>query len=467
MSDRPVFIEEQIEVPFSLPSTSNSGAIVGILTAPSHPSYPKSVLVLMHGFAGHKNYCYQKMLAHRLAQSDLGLYSFRFDFRGCGESAEIESPNGRTLDEDYYDIRDVLKYVREQLQLYVLALVAHSRGAVAALMYAAKYDPTIPNLINCSGRFRTEQIKERVAKFSRTWEEDGGYWVDIPRYMKTQRVWVPAEETLSLAEPNMNEIATLPNSTSFLTVYGLSDVIVAVKDSEMFANLLGDRHTLKFIPDADHNFYSRNSETGVRINHNPEVVKIIAQWISAEERRKRFLYRSGWLSTVSRWKNVDGVMNFRDFGGWQTPTGHYVRPGYLLRAASLNGITEQGKRVVNKLNAKKSFDLRSSSECEQNGIYNIPGLERVHVPVGADKDMSPEQIARVLDLAALGSEGFLTVYREFLTDGISAYRSIFEHIRDEPDEPLIIHCTAGKDRTGVICALILLTAGVDSNTIAR
>jgi protein tyrosine/serine phosphatase len=63
-------------------------------------------------------------------------------------------------------------------------------------------------------------------------------------------------------------------------------------------------------------------------------------------------------------------------------------------------------------------------------------------------------------------QGFKKAYYDILTNGGPAYKAIFTHIRDSPTEPFIIHCTAGKDRTGVVGALILSLVGVDQNTIA-
>lgn len=48
-----------------------------------------------------------------------------------------------------------------------------------------------------------------------------------------------------------------------------------------------------------------------------------------------------------------------------------------------------------------------------------------------------------------------------------AYKTILLHIANEPDKPLVVHCTAGKDRTGVICALLLSLCGVDDETVAK
>jgi len=57
-------------------------------------------------------------------------------------------------------------------------------------------------------------------------------------------------------------------------------------------------------------------------------------------------------------------------------------------------------------------------------------------------------------------------YQAILENAPASYRQILLHIANEPSEPMIIHCTAGKDRTGVISALILSLCGVDDRTVA-
>ena len=63
-------------------------------------------------------------------------------------------------------------------------------------------------------------------------------------------------------------------------------------------------------------------------------------------------------------------------------------------------------------------------------------------------------------------QGFVRAYTDILEAAPSSYRKILLHLANEPSKPLIIHCTAGKDRTGVLCALILSLCGVEDHIVA-
>lgn len=65
------------------------------------------------------------------------------------------------------------------------------------------------------------------------------------------------------------------------------------------------------------------------------------------------------------------------------------------------------------------------------------------------------------------TQGFAAAYTDILEHAPPSYTQIFRHIAERPSSPLLLHCTAGKDRTGVFCALILSLCGVDDETVAR
>jgi protein tyrosine phosphatase len=64
-------------------------------------------------------------------------------------------------------------------------------------------------------------------------------------------------------------------------------------------------------------------------------------------------------------------------------------------------------------------------------------------------------------------QGFTRAYSDILNNAPPSYRTILLHLANEPSKPLIVHCTAGKDRTGVICAVVLSLCGVDDEIVAH
>jgi len=129
-----------------------------------------------------------------------------------------------------------------------------------------------------------------------------------------------------------------------------------------------------------------------------------------------------------------------------------------------------GKHKVKELGVTKVFDLRSDTEIRK---YNTPqphidGVEVIHTPVFQTADYSPEMMAKRYQLYASGkTEAFLELYSQILDHGGPAFGAILRHIRDKPNEGCIFHCTAGKDRTGIIAAIILKLAGVPDEEISK
>ena len=91
------------------------------------------------------------------------------------------------------------------------------------------------------------------------------------------------------------------------------------------------------------------------------------------------------------------------------------------------------------------------------------------MPVFAEQDYGPEQVAlRYKEYTRSGSSaGFVKAYHDILVAGASAYGTIFRHLAAAKPSPCLVHCTAGKDRTGVLVALLFLLAGAPADEIAK
>lgn len=479
-----------------------------------YPATHKAALIL-HGQGGHRNYCYQKLIAHRLA-AELGIFSLRIDFRGCGDSADNEDDTqGRVLRQDVDDIQACAEFLMNGelntlgIDLTLSTIIAHSRGAVAMFLWAQKQDELVkqgnphaiivPNLVNCASRFSLATVLNRYGSL----RNHDYIPLHMYRHGKYQTIQVSTKEILALAEPNLNDLWKLSRDWSVLSIYGSDDHIIPRYDCANFANVLNrgrHSHTLKVIPDADHNFYGIheiNSEDdaetynpqnlplkGGKVNFNVVVTDYIIEYLQPDNELQRFLSMSNVIGKVPRWKDVEGVNNFRDIGGWRihnptfklqtlcdgtTDINYYVKPHLAFRCANIAGLTENGLTTLKNLGIKAIFDLRSDGEVEKDGYPQ--GLEpydikRIHCPVFTKDDYSPHAIAVRYSNLMTSWSTYVHVYQDMLELGTNAYKRVFEYIRDE-NQPFIFHCTAGKDRTGVLGMLILLLAGIDKDIIAK
>ncbi|KAK4542480.1 hypothetical protein LTR36_006732 [Oleoguttula mirabilis] len=172
---------------------------------------------------------------------------------------------------------------------------------------------------------------------------------------------------------------------------------------------------------------------------------------------------------------IPGIFNFRGIGG------HYVGPGLIFRSADPTKATSIGlQKMRQDLGIRVIYDLRSAPEIKRDGpewagvavdkadVFEPYGIKREWVPVFAEKDYGPEQVAlRYKEYTRSGSEGFVQAYRDILRAGTAAYGTILRHLAQDKPAPCLVHCTAGKDRTGVLVALLFMLAGAPVDDIAE
>ncbi|KXS96834.1 hypothetical protein AC578_7412 [Pseudocercospora eumusae] len=177
--------------------------------------------------------------------------------------------------------------------------------------------------------------------------------------------------------------------------------------------------------------------------------------------------------------DVPGIANFRDIGDHDDGK---IRKGLVYRSADPSKATEEGLQKMSRdleKGIKYIFDLRSQPEIKRDGPeraggeleedpFHAHGMIRSWVPVFAEADYGPEQVAVRYRHYTTGSEGFVKAYNDIaLAAAPQAYGTIFRHLSKPNPEPCLIHCTAGKDRTGVIVALLSLLAGREKEVIAE
>ena len=162
--------------------------------------------------------------------------------------------------------------------------------------------------------------------------------------------------------------------------------------------------------------------------------------------------------TSERLIRLEGAVNFRDLGGYPVGGGYRTRWRVLFRADGLGDLTPTDFDVLRALDIRTVIDLRSGDELER-GRFDVDAhpVTFPHFPI-IEKLPDPDEFDRRPGL--LGSQ-----YQEMLRDAGGPIRSVLEILAIPGALPAVFHCTAGKDRTGVLSALVLTLLGVDEDAV--
>jgi protein-tyrosine phosphatase len=155
----------------------------------------------------------------------------------------------------------------------------------------------------------------------------------------------------------------------------------------------------------------------------------------------------------------DGCVNVRDFGGLQTEDGRTTRFQRVVRSDSVSGLTDEGWRALADYGVSRIVDLRWHDELAEDPPRDLD-VEVVHVPVFPDLGDPAWEAAE-----AGGDRG--REYAWLLETGADRFARAVASVADAPDGPVVVHCAAGKDRTGLVAALLLRLAGVPHEAIVE
>jgi protein-tyrosine phosphatase len=165
-----------------------------------------------------------------------------------------------------------------------------------------------------------------------------------------------------------------------------------------------------------------------------------------------------------------GADNFRDLGGYQTRDGRFLRWGRLYRSNELSDLSGEDVRYLSRLGLRLVCDLRSQGEraARPSRVAGAPAPASLVLPV-SEEGVDPETMRgriRSGGIAALSVEAtMLDAYRSFPGEHAAAWSALFARLARPENLPTLVHCTAGKDRTGFAAALVLLALGVPEATV--
>ena len=165
-----------------------------------------------------------------------------------------------------------------------------------------------------------------------------------------------------------------------------------------------------------------------------------------------------------------GAPNFRDFGGYRSADGRQVRWGYLFRSGQLSSLSDADVALLASLDLDLVFDFRRLEEQEADASR----LPRQSTPRVVSLPIIPGSNSRFFERAGEQSNQpdamfnfMLEINRDFAGPQAVTYSRMFREILAAPDARFLVHCAAGKDRTGFAAAIILLALGVSRDLVMR
>lgn len=167
---------------------------------------------------------------------------------------------------------------------------------------------------------------------------------------------------------------------------------------------------------------------------------------------------------------LQGSPNFRDFGGYRTARGQQVKWGYLFRSGHLARLTDADLELLSSLELDLVFDFRQESE-QQSEPSRLPTLRPPEIRSLPIQPGNNSGFLREMSGPIPGPEAMfdfmVTVNRELAREEAGVYRRMFADILERDSARYLVHCAAGKDRTGFAAALILLALGVPEDVVLR
>ena len=177
------------------------------------------------------------------------------------------------------------------------------------------------------------------------------------------------------------------------------------------------------------------------------------------------------VTVADRRVPLDRVPNFRDMGGYPAGNGTCTKWGQVYRSGHLAEVTSRDQSILRQIGIRRVCDFRS--EQEVNGQPNrLPGDTMIvysRLPI-VNKAIEPTlAVSRIRngDISWFSEDFAIQSYLQQVNDFADVWHTFFVHLFDPGNRPFLFHCTAGKDRTGVAAALMLLSLGVSVETVIQ
>jgi protein-tyrosine phosphatase len=157
----------------------------------------------------------------------------------------------------------------------------------------------------------------------------------------------------------------------------------------------------------------------------------------------------------------EGCFNFRDIGGYQNQDGKKVKKGLYFRAGRQDRMTDDDLAQLLDLNIATQIDLRKQEEVLDQGRGPLEAMGAKYINISVIPEGGSDKLNKLVGDTGISGKRYLG-YLEF---GPTSWLRLFGILAHEKNLPVLLHCTAGKDRTGVSTAFLLSILGVSRNII--
>lgn len=159
--------------------------------------------------------------------------------------------------------------------------------------------------------------------------------------------------------------------------------------------------------------------------------------------------------------SFEGCFNFRDIGGYLNQDGRRVKKGLYFRAGRQDRMTDKDLAQLSDLNISTQIDLRKQEEVLDQGKGPLEAMGANYMNIAVIPEGGSDRLNKLVGDTGISGKRYLG-YLEF---GPTSWLRLFGILAEEENLPVLLHCTAGKDRTGVSTAFLLSVLGVSRNII--
>ena len=159
--------------------------------------------------------------------------------------------------------------------------------------------------------------------------------------------------------------------------------------------------------------------------------------------------------------SFEGCFNFRDIGGYLNQDGRRIKKGLYFRAGRQDRMTNKDLAQLSDLNISTQIDLRKQEEVLDQGRGPLEDMGAKYINISVIPEGGSEKLNKLVGDTGISGKRYLG-YLEF---GPTSWLRLFGILADEENLPVLLHCTAGKDRTGVSTAFLLSVLGVSRDII--